>query len=81
MRMHMHIHAQVFDRRFANGSVQVLERWLMGELMRRKTCWVMHVERVDVLERLRMGVLREMIVETVKGGRLMSGMQGTFGCW
>ena len=83
--LHVHVHVHVFDWRLADSPVQVLERWLMCEVRGRKVGLMMHMERVHVVERLRLRLLLESVrwcvsMEGVKGGCLMTDIQGSFRC-
>ena len=79
MMVHAHVHSKIVDRRFTNGPLHRIERVLVRELMRWEALrLVMHLERVDVLERLRLKVLRELSLEAIELRGLLSSMQGTF---
>lgn len=74
----MHIHSHVINRRLVNLAVHMVERRLMREMLRRKSLLVVHLEWIEILERLVVHLLLHVRVESVKCNALMAGMQGAF---
>ena len=75
--VHMHIHRHIFDWRLVDVRIHMVER-LMRELLRRKSMLVVHVERIEVRERLLLHVLLHVRMEPVESSGLMTGIQGAF---
>lgn len=79
MRMvQVHIHGHVIDRRLVDAAIDVIECRLMRELLRRKRRLLVHVERVEIRERL-LNMLRHMRIVPLECSALMASMQGAFG--
>ena len=81
MVTHSHVHAQIIDRRLTHGTQSLVERRLLGEVVRWEALLLMHLEWVDILEMLglyvvRLYVLWEVIWKAIEGA-LLSSMQAT----
>lgn len=74
----MHIHSHVINRRLVNLAIHMVKRRLMREMLRRKSLLVVHLEWIEILERLVLHLLLHVRVESVKCNALMAGMQGAF---
>ena len=80
--LEMDVHAQIVNRRLADSTVHAVERRLVREMMRWEgLLLLLHVERVDVLERRLLHLLRDVGVEAMEGSGLLASMQGAFRGW
>ena len=71
------IHCDVIQRRLSNWAFQGLIRRVMLKMMRRESLLLLHFERIDLLKRGLLHMLRHMCLEVLEGSGLMASMQGT----
>jgi len=78
--LHRCLHAELVDGRVVSRAIHAFKSRMMGEVVRWEPM-LLHLKRVDFVERLLLHMLREMRLEPVVGSDLMTGMQGAFRGW
>lgn len=75
--MHVEIHCHIFDRRLIDATIEMIESWLVREMLRWKRWLLVHVERIEVREWLLHGLM-QVRIEPVECSALMTGIHGAF---
>ena len=82
---HTNVHTHIVHRRIVNGSLEILKRRLMSEMVRREALLLVlvlvlvHLERIDVrLERRMLHAVRKVCLEALESSSLPTSLHGAF---